>query len=193
MRFEDEGALAPSRIEDEASLRAAYDAWGGLVLAYAGRRLPSSADAEDVTQQVFLAAWDQRAQFDPARGTLPAWLLGIARFRTVDRLRALQRQGRLTEQAASLVEPATADPTEDDLARRLLVLDAMDRLPSERREVLALAFYEDLTHRTISERLDLPLGTVKSHIRRGLDQLRREMEVRDQSRGPGHARAPRSG
>jgi RNA polymerase sigma-70 factor, ECF subfamily len=191
--FKDEGTLAPSRVEDEASLRAAYEAWGGLVLSYAGRRLPSSADAEDVTQQVFLAAWDQRDQFDPARGTLPGWLLGIARFRTLDRLRALERQGRLTEQAASLVEPAMADSTEDDLARRLLVLDAMDRLPPERREVLALAFYEDLTHRTISERLDLPLGTVKSHIRRGLDQLRREMEVRDQSRRPGDARAPRFG
>jgi RNA polymerase sigma factor (sigma-70 family) len=189
--FKGGGVSAPSRIEDEASLRAVYDAWGGLVLGYAGRRLSSDPDAEDVTQQVFLAAWDQRDGFDPARGNLPAWLLGIARHKVADRLRALQRQGRLAAQAALLPEPAAADSAEDDLARRLLVLDALDRLPSERREVLALAFYDDLTHHTISERLDLPLGTVKSHIRRGLDQLRQEMGVRDRSHRPGDARAPR--
>jgi len=186
-----EGRAAPSaRIVDEASLREVYDAWGATVLAYARRQLPAAADAEDVTQQVFLAAWDQRDRFEPERGTMAAWLLGIARHKVADRLRALQRQARIASQVALLPDPAD-DPVEDELARRLLLLDALDGLPAERRVVLELAFFEDLTHRTIAERLDLPLGTVKSHIRRGLDQLRREMEVRDASHRPGDARAPR--
>jgi len=185
----DEGGRA-ARIVDEPSLRAVYGEWGRLVLAYARRQLPADADAEDVTQQVFLAAWDQRDRFDPERGNLPAWLLGIARHKVADRLRALQRQARVAAQVA-LLPDAPVDPAEDELARRLLVLDALGSLPGERRTVLELAFYEDLTHRTIAERLGLPLGTVKSHIRRGLDQLRREMEVRDGPSGPGDARAPR--
>jgi RNA polymerase sigma factor (sigma-70 family) len=171
-----ERAVAPpARIEDEASLRLVYDAWGGMVLGYSRRQLPSDADAEDVTQQTFLAAWGQRASFDPERGALPAWLLGIARFKVIDRLRAIARQNAVAAQVALQPEPP-ADPAEDELARRLLVLDALERLPAERRAVLELAFYADLTHRTIAERLDLPLGTVKSHVRRGLEQLRRGLE-----------------
>jgi RNA polymerase sigma-70 factor (ECF subfamily) len=169
-------------IEDERGLRAAYDAWGGLVLRYARQLLPSDADAEDVTQQTFVAAWDRRAAFDPDRGNLPAWLLGIARHKVVDRLRAISRQDAAVTKVALLLPPRNDDGAEDLLARRLLVLDALRRLPRERKAVLELAFYQDLTHRTIAERLGLPLGTVKSHIRRGLDQLRREMEVSDPSR-----------
>lgn len=169
------------RIDDERDLRVAYDRWGGLILRYARRSLPNDADAEDVTQQTFMAAWDRRAAFDPSRGSLPGWLFGIARHKVADRLRAISRQDAALSKVALLpVRPD--DAAEDALARRLLVLDALQRLPRERRAVLELAFYSDLTHRTIAERLALPLGTVKSHIRRGLDQLRREMEVSDPSR-----------
>jgi RNA polymerase sigma-70 factor, ECF subfamily len=182
-------AVTSVRIDDEGSLRAAYDAWGGLVLAYARRQLPSDPDAEDVTQQTFLAAWNQRDRYDSSRGSLAAWLMGIARNKVIDRIRAIQRQDALAARAALLPEPA-ADAADDELAHRLLVVGALERLPAERRTILELAFYDDLTHRTIAERLDLPLGTVKSHIRRGLEQLRRGMEVRDQSHRPGDARAP---
>lgn len=169
------------RIDDEGDLRVAYERWGGLVLRYARKLLPNDADAEDVTQQTFVAAWDRRASYDPALGGLAGWLLGIARHKVADRLRVIARQDRAVSKVA-LLPVRTDDGTEDALARRLLILDALQRLPEERRTALELAFYEDLTHRTIAERLDLPLGTVKSHIRRGLDQLRREMEVSDPSR-----------
>lgn len=159
---------------DEDALRLAWDAWGGLVYAFCYRSLPSPQDAEDVTQQVFVDAWRGRGRFDPAMGTMPGWLLGIARNKVVDRLRLLQRTPMPTDRPA---DTAVIERGIDQAADRMLVTAALARLPDERRRVLELAFFDDLTHTQIATRLDLPLGTVKSHLRRGLEYLRRTIDA----------------
>jgi RNA polymerase sigma factor (sigma-70 family) len=161
---------------DAAALRAVYDRYGAAVFHLAMHSLPSAADAEDVAQATFVAAWQARRTFDPARGSLLGWLLGIARRKTVDHLRDAGRQHRLTQAVGRQPEPA-GEAGPDRVVDRLVVADELGRLPAEQRRVLQLAFYDDLTHPQIATVTGLPLGTVKSHLRRGMARLRRRWEV----------------
>ncbi|CAL9314152.1 sigma-70 family RNA polymerase sigma factor [Streptomyces sp. SudanB25_2051] len=161
-----------------------YRRWGSLVRTMATRSLGDAHEAEDVTQQVFLGAWRGRDGYRPERGPLGGWLVGITRRKIVDALAARTR--RLT-----LVDSVTRDTgarrhhegAADEVLDRVLLVDAMSRLPRAQREVLCLAFYEDLTQTQIAERTGMPLGTVKSHTRRGLLRLREGIE---RGRTPGN-------
>lgn len=157
--------------DDPAVLRAAFDTCGGAVYAYGRRLLPSKEDAEDLVQQVFVAAWRQRKRYDPTRASLLTWLLGIARYKAIDRLRRLDRERRVVPE-----DPASPPDEAGLLADRLLVSEALSWLRPEQQQVLELAFYDDLTHQQIADKLGMPLGTVKSHARRGLQRLRRFLE-----------------
>jgi RNA polymerase sigma-70 factor, ECF subfamily len=168
------------RAGDEQALRVIYDRWAGMVHRLGARCLPSAADAEDLTQQVFVAAWRGRAGYDPDRGSLGTWLLAIARTQVANGLRALHRDRKVAA-ATRAASPAVADasPGEhpDRVADQLLVADELDRLPAEQQRVLRMAFYDDLTHAQIAAATGLPLGTVKSHLRRGLQRLKTRWEV----------------
>jgi RNA polymerase sigma-70 factor (ECF subfamily) len=164
------------RAGDDHALRLAYDRYGGAVFHLATRLLANRADAEDVTQATFVAAWLGRGTFDPERGGMLGWLLGIARRKAVDRLRLAEREGRVSTAIRALPEP----PPDDSPGRildRLVVADELAQLPPDQRRALELAFYDDLTHPQISAVTGLPLGTVKSHIRRGMAKLRERWEV----------------
>ena len=161
---------------DEAALRQAYDRWGGLVHAFCVRSLASRADAEEATAQVFVSAWRGRSGYDPSRGSLAGWLLGIARRQVADSHAAAARERALLE-AMEQVRPVEPDPTPDQLLDRLLVSDALAALRPEQRRAVALAFYDGLTHEQVASTMGLPLGTAKTHIRRGLATLRRRLEV----------------
>jgi RNA polymerase sigma factor (sigma-70 family) len=169
---------------DEHALRIAYDRFGGAVLHLAQRVLGNRSDAEDVTQATFVAAWQGRETFDPDRGSLLGWLLGIARRKAVDRIRTAVRENRITETIRALPEPAAPAETPERIVDRLVVADELAQLPAEQRRTLELAFYDDLTHPQISAVTGLPLGTVKSHIRRGMASLRRRWEVDGAAPGP---------
>jgi RNA polymerase sigma factor (sigma-70 family) len=173
----DHALVVAFRGGDPAALRQIYDRFGGAVFHLAVRTLGSKADAEDVTQATFVAAWQSREGFDPDRGSLLGWLLAIARRRVVDRLRAAARESRVEDAVRAL--PASPDPANspERVVDRLVMADELAQLPTEQRRVLELAFYDDLTHPQIAAVTALPLGTVKSHIRRGMARLRQRWEV----------------
>jgi RNA polymerase sigma factor (sigma-70 family) len=187
-----DGELAEHfRDGDEHALRIAYDRYGGAVFHIATRLLANRADAEDVVQATFVAAWTGRETFDPDRGGLLSWLLGIARRKAVDRMRSMGRENRVADAVRALPDPP-ADESPDRVLDRLVLADEMAQLPDEQRRTLELAFYDDLTHPQISAVTGLPLGTVKSHIRRGMANLRQRWEVdgaASGSRSPGSSRA----
>lgn len=161
---------------DEAALSDAYARWSPLVFTLALRSLGDRGDAEDVVQRVFVSAWTGRGTFDPHRAALGAWLVGISRNRIADAHDKRSRERRLT-QALVAVAPRDEGESPVDLESRVLVADELSRLDPVPRTVMSLAFYDDLTHTEIAERTGLPLGTVKSHIRRSLDRLRSRLEV----------------
>lgn len=178
------------RAGDERALRAVYDRYGPAVFHLASRSLSNAADAEDVTQATFVAAWLGREGFDPARGSLLGWLLGIARRKIVDQIRAAARDGRVAETVRRTAGAEPVEPPPDRVVDQLVVADEMARLPGEQRRVLQLAFYDDLTHPQIAAVTGLPLGTVKSHLRRGMARLRQRWEVDGVAPGTRSAGAP---
>nr|WP_189151310.1 sigma-70 family RNA polymerase sigma factor [Streptomyces lacrimifluminis] len=163
---------------DEACLAAVYRRWAALVHTLAWRSLGDVKEAEDVTQQVFLGVWCGRRGYRPERGPLVGWIVGIARHRIADALAARTRRCRLIAAAGS--SPALAAPADDRFEGaldRVVVRAEFAKLASAQQRVLRLAFYEDLSQSQIAERTGWPLGTVKSHARRGLYRLRRELEA----------------
>jgi RNA polymerase sigma factor (sigma-70 family) len=157
---------------DREALRAAFDAWGAPIHTYCARRLPPD-DVADATQEVFVSAWRAREQFDPARGSLPQWLFGIARNTCHGFHR--KRGSRIAAGSDDGLEAVPAPAVVDTLPDRLLLAGALQRLPERQRAVLVASFVEDRTNHEVAERLSLPLGTVKSDIRRGLRALRSEL------------------
>ncbi|MFE4214872.1 RNA polymerase sigma factor [Streptomyces sp. NPDC056844] len=162
---------------DEGAFAAVYLRWGSLVYTMASRSLGDAHEAEDVTQQVFLGVWRGRAGFRPERGPLGAWLVGITRRKIVDALAARTRRLSVIDSVAHEFRSGRQEERAiDGAVDRVLLVDALSRLPVNQREVLCMAFYEDLTQAQIAQRTGLPLGTVKSHTRRGLHRLRRRIE-----------------
>ena len=161
---------------DDRAFALFYDESSRLVHSVARRFLADQADADEVTLDVFTQVWRSASVFDPARGTVTAWLVTMARSRAIDKLRsagprALTRES--IEDGFELVEKR-ATPEQSSLVnqRRRIVQSALATLPVEQRKAIGLAYFEDLSHQEISERLGLPLGTVKTRIRLGMLRLR---------------------
>ena len=165
---------------DEAALAEAYRQFSPMVHTLALRSLRDNAAADDATQEVFIRVWRSRSAFDPSKARLPAWIVGIARNVITDAQAASTREARKVLAAVERSpdpEQSAGHAAAELLADRLLLDGELERLGEPQGSILKLAFYDDLTHSQISQKLDLPLGTVKSHIRRSLSQLRSRLEV----------------
>ena len=153
---------------EEGAINECYSALGPMVLGYLRRFVPRD-DAEDVLQRVFYEVWQNRDRYDPAR-SLEAWVLGIARKRAIDQLRRRRANIVPIEELRGLAGDDGRELAER-YARANEVRGALERLPAEQREVLALAYFGDLTQTQIADRLGVPLGTVKARAFRGLRRL----------------------
>lgn len=161
---------------NEAALAAMYEAALGKCYALALRITRTRESAEEVVCDTFMQVWRDAARYDPTRGQPLAWLLNICRSRAIDHLRQRDR-AELHEDPASLsgVEAAQEeDPLHLALALEAggVVRQAIARLPRISQQLLALAFYRGLSHQEIAEHLGMPLGTVKTHLRRAQEVLR---------------------
>jgi RNA polymerase sigma-70 factor (ECF subfamily) len=161
---------------DDLALAQIYRRWSPLVYSVALRSLGEVAEAEDVTQKVFVAAWTSRHNYQPDRARIAAWLMGITRNKILDARDGRTKATRITTELVANTD--TTNPEPIDVAERLIIAEEIARLDKIPQQVLRMAFYEDLTHAQIAERMQLPPGTVKSHIRRSLIKLRTRLEVR---------------
>ena len=187
----DDRALA-TRIArgDDSAFMTIYDRYGDMLFGTALRFFRDRDTAADIVQETMLAVWRRSDQFDPEQGSLGAWMLGIARNRSIDRLRAEARRPKLVHPAADAAGGPDADPlawasralvaadreepaTQADRRWiRALLTTTMAEMRPEEREVLVLAYDQGLSQSEIATRLDVPIGTVKSRTRRALAGLR---------------------
>jgi RNA polymerase sigma-70 factor (ECF subfamily) len=161
---------------DRMALRRIYDQHASRLYALALRITGQPALAADALHDAFVQVWENADRFDPDRGAAPAWLVSVVRYRALDIVR---RRGREMT-SAELPETIDEDPTPLDRMVGNAEVEALrrclDALEAERRRLISLAFLDGLSHAELAERLAIPLGTIKSSIRRGLAALKRCLE-----------------
>jgi RNA polymerase sigma-70 factor (ECF subfamily) len=161
----------------EGAVRQVWDRYGTLVHTFCRRAIADRDLAADCVQETFVSAWRSRDRFDPTRGSLPGWLLGIARHRVHDAYRSHSRTPQPREAAVEEApHESAATNGAAELVDRLLLADALRTLGDRPRQVIELAFYGGLSQTEVADRLGLPLGTVKSDMRRALIRLRGVLE-----------------
>jgi RNA polymerase sigma factor (sigma-70 family) len=178
-----ESVLARVARGDAGAVRECIDEFGGLVWAIARRMTRSRADAEDAVQEIFIDVWRSAPRFDPSQGSVKVFITTIARRRLIDRMRR-GRMGRLTDPEEALEDPRWAEPGNGGEIRAEAERAAavVARLRPDQRRVLRMGLLEGLTHSEIAKVTGMPLGTVKTQMRRGLIQVRRWMKIDDPTR-----------
>jgi len=158
----------------EVALAEAYRRHGGAVYGLAKRVLHAAAEAEDVTQEVFLRLWNQPDRFDPGRGSLRSFLLAQAHGRAVDAVRSSSSRRLREARDAMRTAEAGYDLQHEvwDLAVADQVSRALGELPEEERRAIELAYFDGHTYREVAQLLGQPEGTVKSRIRNGMRRMR---------------------
>lgn len=172
---------------DRSAISPFLTRYGGLVWSLAQRRLGRREDIEDAVQEIFVDIWRHAHRFDPRLSEEATFVAMIARRRLIDGLRRRARQPA-TASLDEAMRDGSVSLNETERVIQLFELgdeariaaEHLRRLRPDEQRVLRLAIYEGLSHATIAERTGLPLGTVKSHIRRGLDSLRRTMAARQE-------------
>ncbi|MGH7498960.1 MAG: sigma-70 family RNA polymerase sigma factor [Gemmatimonadales bacterium] len=166
---------------DERAIASLYDRYGGVLYAVAYRIVGQRADAEEVVIEAFAQVWREASRFEPSRGSVAGWLTMIARSRALDTVRARVRRERITASAAADRPDVSPGMSEwrpdalsalDDAERRTRIREALDTLSPPQRQAIELAYFEGLSQSEIAERLQQPLGTVKTRVRLGMQKLR---------------------
>ena len=170
---------------DEQALGALYDATVGRVYGLALRIVRRREAVEEVVEDVFLQVWQQAGRYDIARGKPLTWLLTITRSRALDYLRRDDEALVHPEPETLVAEPGDERANPQDLLlaleRNSRLYAMLEQLIPVQRQLLALAFFRGMTHQEIAEHTHLPLGTVKSHVRKALDKMREHLgeEIND--------------
>ena len=175
MRATDAALIARIVARDETALEALYDRYAGMLSSVLNRILRDTHAAEKILQDIFYQLWRNAGQFNASRGSLPGWLMVIARNRAISRLRR-----HTPSQGEELQENAVVLPfnLESSVAQQQLlgrVKGALENLPKEQRAAVELAYFEGMTHSEIARRTGDPLGTVKTRLRSALETLKRNL------------------
>lgn len=164
---------------NQNALNVLYDRYGGLVYTLALRLLDRTDEAEDLTQDIFLSFWKQD-KFNPDRGKLSSYLCLMTRSKAIDRLRSRQSEQKSIARFQQSIIPETNLPTPLESVtlaeEQLIVRQSLSQLTDIQREILELSYYQGLSQSAIADRLKLPLGTVKTHMRQGLIKLRQLLQ-----------------
>ena len=165
---------------DASAVAELYDRHSRLLFSLILRILRDRQEAEEVLQEVFLAAWTRAETYNVALGSPAGWLVGIARNRGIDRLRAKGVRDRVIDPSQpSASQPSTVADSPESWAERSeqqrVVVRALDALPAEQRELIEHAYFLGLTHSELAARFQVPLGTVKTRIRTGMLALRQQL------------------
>jgi RNA polymerase sigma-70 factor (ECF subfamily) len=170
-----ETLLAQVALGSREAFDALYRSTANRLFGICLRVLTERPEAEDALQDVFTTVWRKAAQFDATRASATAWLAMIARNKAIDRLRSMPvRQARASIEMAQDVEDPGASPPQQAQAAtdRAQLEDCLERLEPRRRSLIRAAFFDGLTYEELASRIQAPLGSIKSWIRRGLLQLR---------------------
>ncbi|MEM9925701.1 MAG: sigma-70 family RNA polymerase sigma factor [Cyanobacteria bacterium P01_D01_bin.50] len=160
---------------DLSALGAIYDRYGEAVYRLALRILGDATEAEDLTQEIFLAFW-RTSKYDPNRGTMIVYLLTMTRSRAINRLHQKRSQQKLLQRCqrsipthgeSNLMEKVSLG----EISQR--IGEALQEIPAPQQQVLKMAYYEGLSQSEITQKLNIPLGTVKTRTRQGLLKLRK--------------------
>lgn len=170
--------------QDETALAALYDRYSPLLFGLVLRIVKDRQEAEDLLQDIFLQVWEKASSFDHNRGHLCGWLVTLARNRSIDRVRqkqSTQRKQRKLEEGATLDEPVWQDAqspfhTVVSLQQSSLIQEALRGLPREQSDVVLLAYFGGYSQSEIAEILDVPLGTVKTRTRQGMQKLQQTLK-----------------
>ncbi|MBS0197803.1 MAG: sigma-70 family RNA polymerase sigma factor [Planctomycetes bacterium] len=164
---------------DETAVAACLDEYGGMVWGLAERYLKGfGEDLEDAVQEVFVEVWRSAARFDPAMGSEPAFIATIAHRRLIDRQRRVQARRAVQLEDDRIIESKAVvkdgSALRDDVAAAARAFESLD---SDEKQVLWYALYQGLSHERIAKAINVPLGTVKTRIRRGLSRLREALST----------------
>ena len=159
---------------DENAFALLYDRYGRSAYSLAYRILKNVQGAEDVVQDVFLNVWRLAGSFDARKGSARSWLLAMVHHRSIDNIRQRRDKTQLNL-PMELKQPGTEAGVWQEVMGNLdrqAIENALDRIPAEQRQAIELAFFSGYTHQEIADNARLPLGTVKSRIRMGMEKLR---------------------
>jgi RNA polymerase sigma-70 factor (ECF subfamily) len=170
-----EALLAQVALGSRDAFDALYRGTANRLFGICLRVLAERSEAEDALQEVFTTVWRKAAQFDATKASATTWLAMIARNKAIDRLRSIPaRQARASvELAEDLEDPGASPPQQAQAATdRAQLENCLERLEPRRRSLIRAAFFDGLTYEELATKIETPLGTIKSWIRRSLMQLR---------------------
>ncbi len=169
---------------DKSAMATLYDQLSGPLYSLAYRMLGDAAEAQDLTQDIFLQLWRTASGYDSRRGSVFSWAVTLTRNRAIDRIRMRRRRTEILSTAAPDLQPAAPDSNGDSASALWLreksatVRNVLAELAPDQKQAIELAFFSGLTQQEIAERLKEPLGTIKARIRRGLLKLKDRLPAR---------------
>lgn len=182
LRSSDAALIGRLTQRDETALAALYDRYAAMLSSVLNRILRDAHAAEEILQDIFFQLWRNASQYDASRGSLPAWLMVIARNRAISQLR--RRNPAAGDELADnvAISPVNIETAASQNQLMGQVKGVLENLPKEQRVAVELAYFEGLTHSEIAERTGDPLGTVKTRLRSALETLKRTLHSPGNSR-----------